>query len=293
MNTMRIFLAGAACLLALTTTSAQAKAMMIAPPPVATRVANADLVVVGKVTGFGAKLVKGEMFKGDERDMQIAKIDVSKTVLGKDAKKIEVGYFPPVVNNGGGGGPKIIRRVPGVRLDEGVEYALILVKHPTKKDLYVVANYYDVVQKRDNDNFAKELETLEKSAKLLAKPIDGLKSKEAEDRLTTAALLITRYRTDRSGQNKTEDVSAEESKLILEVLASADWAPKGGVRFGQTSAQQLFFTLGVTDKDGWKQPQDFTKLADEAKKWCKDNAGKYRVKRFVNEAKEEKKEEKK
>src|SRR5262249_47447594 len=126
------------------------------------------------------------------------------------------------------------------------------------------------------------------------KPNDGLKSKEAEERLTTAALLVTRYRTNRNPEAKTEEVPAEQSKLILEVLASADWAPKNNPRqFGQPNPQQIFFQLGITDKDGWKQPQDFTKLADEAKKWCKDNAGKYRIKRFVNETKEEKKDEKK
>jgi len=291
MSDKRIWLAGVACLLAVMT-SAQAKAMMIAPPPVGMRIASADLVVVGKVTGFGAKMVKGEMFKGDERDMQIAKIKVGETLVGKQAKEIEVGFFPPMnVNNGGG--PRIIKRGPSVQLKQDEEYALILTKHPTKKDTYVVVNYYDAIAKKDNNNFAKDVEAIKKSAKLLAKPTDGLKSKDADERLLTAALLVARYRTNRTGgEAKTEEIPAEESKLILEALASADWAPKVRV-FGQPNAQQSFFQLGLTEKDGWKQPKDFTKLADEAKQWCKDNAGKYRIKRFVTEKKEEKKEEKK
>jgi len=284
MNHKRIWLAGVACLALLT--AAQAKALMIAPPPAGTRIASADVVVVGKVTGFGAKLVKGEMFKGDERDMQIAKIKVSDTLVGKEVKEIEVGFFPPA-NNNGGGGPRIIKRGPSVQLKQDEEYALILTKHPTKKDTYVVVNYYDAIAKKDNGNFDKEIETIKKSAKLLAKPEDGLKSKDADERLTTASLLVTRYRTNRLPEPKTEEISAEQSKLILEVLASADWAPKNQ-RFGEPNAQQTFFMLGLTEKDGWKQPQDFTKLADTAKKWCKDNADKYRIKRFVNETKEEK-----
>jgi len=287
MNHKRIWLAAAACLTAVLAT-AQAKAIMIAPPPAATRIANADLVVVGKVTKFGPKLVKGEMFKGDERDMQIATIKVSDTLLGKEVKEIEVGFFPPASNNGGGG-PRIRPR-PGVQLKQDQEACLILTKHPTKKGVYVVTNFYDSIPKESAD-FAKQLETILKSAKLLAKPTDGLKSKEAEDRLLTAALLITRYRTDRTAEGKTEKVAVDESKLILQALAEADWAPKNNPRVGgnQISPQNLFFNLGVTEKDGWKMPKDFTKLADEAKKWCKDNAGKYQIVRFTSEAKKEEK----
>jgi len=290
MNHKRIWLAGAACLLACLT-GAQAKALMIAPPPVALRPAPAELIVTGKVTGYGSKMVKGEMYKGDERDMQIATIKVGDVLMGKQTKEIKVGFFPPM--NQSGGGPRIIRRGPSVQLKQDEEYCLILIKHPTQKDVYVAMNYYDAIVKKDNANFAKEVETIKKSAKLLAKPMDGLKSKEADERFTTAALMITRYRTNRTGEQKTEQVSADESKLILEALAEADWNPKNARLGFQMNPQNLFNTLGVTEKDGWKQPKDFTKLAEEAKKWCKDNAGKYRINRLVNDKKEETKDEKK
>lgn len=281
MNSVRFGLAVAASLLILAT--AQAK-LMVAPPPSGMRIASADLVVVGKVTALADKAVKGEMFKGDQRDMQVATVEVSDTVLGGKVKKVEVGFFPPVMNNGGG--PRI-RPIPGVQLQKDEEYGLILVKHPTKKDVYVVANFYDAMPMKGNPGFAKEIETLKKSAKLLDKPLDGLKSKDADERLTTAALLITRYRNQRGEKAKTEEIPAEESKLILEALASAEWAPKNA-KFGEVMPQQLFFSLGVTAKDGWTFPKDRSKLAEEAKKWCKDNAGKYRISRFVNETKEEK-----
>jgi hypothetical protein len=286
MNHKRTWLAGAACLLACLT-AAQAKALMIAPPPIALRPGPADLIVTGKVTGFGSKLVKGEMYKGDVRDMQVATIKVGDTLLGKQAKEIKVGFFPPM--NTQGGGPRIIRRGPTVQLRQDEEYCLLLIKHPTQKDVYVAMNYYDAIGKKDNPNFAKEVEAIKKSAKLIAKPMDGLKSKQAEERLTTAALLITRYRTNRTGAQKTEQVSADESKLVLEALAEADWKPKNPRAGFQMNPQTLFFNLGVTEKDGWKQPKDFNKLAEEAKKWCKDNAGKYRINRFVSETKEESK----
>src|SRR5262249_40585428 len=59
------------------------------------QVATGDLIVVGKVTGFGPKMVKSELFKGDMRQMQIAIVKVGDTVLGKGGKEIKVGFFPP------------------------------------------------------------------------------------------------------------------------------------------------------------------------------------------------------
>src|SRR5262249_50917608 len=159
------------------------------------------------------------------------------------------------------------------------------------KDTFVAINYYDAIAKTGNDNFAKQVEEIKKSAKLLAKASDNLKSKEADTRFATAALLITRYRSHRQGAQKTEQVPADESKLILEALAGADWTQKQTPGDGgQGTPSGVFFSLGLTEKDGWKPPQDNTKFIDEAKKWCKDNAGKYRINRFVSDKKEEKKE---
>ena len=54
-------------------------------------------------------------------------------------------------------------------------------------------------------------------------------------------------------------VGAEESKLILKIIADADWkaiAPIGGnPGLAAPNALQAFYQLGLTDKDGWKQPE--------------------------------------
>ena len=50
--------------------------------------------------------------------------------------------------------------------------------------------------------------------------------------------------------------------------------------------QNYFFRLGLTEKEGWKQPQDAAAIPDAAKKWLKDNAEKYRIERYVAEKKE-------
>jgi len=285
------WLAALGCLLAVLAVS-QAKALMIAPPPGAARVATADLIVVGKVTAVTEKTVKGEMFKNDTREMKVATLKVEDVLLGKGVKTVKVGFFPPQpVDQPKDGIRRPIRRMPTVQLSKDDEVCLFLTKHPTKRGVYIAVNYYDAMQKQNNPNFAKEVEEIKKAAKLLEKPMDGLKSKDADERFQTAALLLTRYRNKRSEEQKTEEVDADESKLILQTLAEADWQPRNQ-KFGYTmTPMNLFFRLELTQKDGWKQPENGQNIAEEAKKWCKENAGKYKIKRYVSESKPASKDE--
>jgi hypothetical protein len=289
MKSRHVGLAGA-CLLAALTAARVEALTLITPPPPALRIANADLVVVGKVTGYEDKTVKGETYKGDARDMRIATVKVSQTLLGKEVKEVRVGYFPPPpAANPKGNGPVLrVNRAPTVQLKEGEEYCLFLTKHPTHKGVYWTVAWYDGIAKAGNDNFAKQVEEVKKAAKLLAKPDEGLKSKNADDRFLTAALLVTRYRNRGigAGAAKEDEVSADQSKLILEALAGADWAQKPAPGTGsQGTPLGVFYSLGLTDKDGWKPPREAGRVFDEAKKWCKDHAGTYRIKRFVREEK--------
>jgi len=276
-----------------------ARAMMIAPAPLSQRAALADAIVVGKVTGFGDKLVSAVPPGGAAKvDYPIAVVQVADAVSGlKDAKEIRVGFIPPQAPPTPAPGPGpvlLVKRYPQFNLTLDQEACLFLVKHPTE-DFYVGLNYYDVVDKKAGD-FDKSLDEVKRCVKLLADPMASLKAKEADDRTLTAEMLVARYRMARGpGEPKTEDVGAEESKLILQTLADADWSPKlvAGPGGFQMSPQMSFFQLGLTEKDGWKPPQDGKELEAAAKKWLKDNADKYRVQKFVADKKEDKKEEKK
>ena len=248
-------------------------ARMIAPPTIAQRVAVADLIIVGKVTGFGEKLIASEMFKGDVGQFQTATLDVSFTPFGTAVKKVVVGYTPTPM--AGGGRP--IRRYPTVQLERGQEVALILVKHPSKKDLYIVQHYYDVVPVKIN---VIDLSEVKKFSKLLADPKAALASKDASDRFATAAMLVIRHRTSSTGGDKVHPLTTADSKPILSALAEADWAVMT-TKFPRMSPQLVFSRLGVTDKDGWKQPADFAKFSETAQSWLKDNAGKYRIQAFA------------
>jgi hypothetical protein len=266
-----------------------ASAKMIAPAPIPQRVALSDAVVVGKVTGFADKSVSAAPFPGspDKVEYQVATVQVADAILGaKGMKEIKVGFIPPPA--GGGPGRPGRRFGPNLLVDQ--EACLFLAKH-ADADFYVLQNYYDVADKKDG-NFDKDVEEAKRCAKLIADPAAGLKAKEAEDRFLTAAMLVVRYKTPRpsAAEPKTEDVPAEESKQVLLALADADWAPKNTGRFELTPVM-VFYRLGVTEKDGWKPPQDGKEIEAAAKKWLKDNADKYRVQKFVYEKKD--KEEKK
>lgn len=262
-------LAAALCL----TLSASAKALMIATPSIPARVAVVDRVVVGKVTKLAEKLVPAEMTKGDTRQMRIATIAVSEPLFGTKAKEIQVGFFPPALAGG-----RVIRRYPAVDLAAGDEALFYLTRHPTKKNVYVATMYYDVAKKQGNPNFDAELAEARKAAKLLADPKAGLESKDAADRCAAASMLITRYRAKRPG-SRTETLSQPESKQLLTALASADWDSR--VARGRLHPATVFSSLPLTAKDGWTPPNDFAHFNQAAKKWLQDNAGTYRVRRFV------------
>jgi hypothetical protein len=267
-------------------TALTAKALMIAPPPAGMRVATAQAVVVGKVVKLADKTVPAEMFKGDERQMMIATVKVEKALLGKAGREIKVGYFvrPMPVP----GAPILSSRGLYVNLVVDQEALLMLQPHPTRKDVLVAADYFGVINKKDNPNFEKELAEVKRSARLLADPMAGLKSKDADERFRTTALLVTRYRTRQTagaGAAETEKVSVEESKLILANLAEADWATGRVPPLGyQMAPRSLFFQLGLRPADGWTPPKDPKQIPEAAKKWLKDNAGKYQVVRYKRPA---------
>ena len=109
----------------------------------------------------------------------------------------------------------------------------------------------------------------------------ALQSKDADERLVAASIAVAKYRTPKAPfPNKEEPIDAEESKLILSVIANAKW---GAFKFGEPNPQQLFFQLGVTDKDGFQPPRKITSpddMKNAIQGWIRDH-GDYRIKRFV------------
>jgi hypothetical protein len=157
-----------------------------------------------------------------------------------------------------------------------------LTRHPDGK-FYVAPAFYSVIDKKTDPNFNKDVAMVKRCARLLDDPMIGLKARDAKDRLLTAAMLVARYRTPspvaNGGLPRTEPVGGRESKLILETLADADWSKNDAdLRMGP---QGVFFQLGLTPKEGWTPPANFKDLPEAARQWLKDNAGTYRIQRFV------------
>ncbi len=291
-------LTGLACLAALAI-AAPLHAMMIAPQPVPLRVAQAEVVVGGKVTKIEDKTVTIA-----KAEYQIAVVKVEDPILNaKGIKEIRVGFMaPPAVPNPGG--PIIRPGRRGITLVEDEELVLMLSKSG-EGDIYFIQGPYGAVKKANNAKYEEEVGEVKKAAKLLADPMASLKSKDADERLQTAAMLVERYRTQKppyTNPPKQEPIDAAESKLILETLRDADWnppAPKPGVAvFMRITPQNSFFRLGLTKEDKWEFPvvqpgQPPVNVPELAQKWLKDNADTYRIKKFVADTKDEKKEEKK
>jgi hypothetical protein len=287
--------------LLLTALPSPAKAVMIAPAPIYQRVAQADVVVVGKVTGIEEKTVEATQFPGNPAKVEyhVAVIKIEDHLLGAKAlTHIKVGYIVPkevpAAPPGPGGIRAVpIRRLPSVKFEVDQEVCAFLKKHHDG-DFYVAQAYFDVIDKKAAD-FDKSVEQAKRCAKLLADPVASLKSKDADDRLLTAGMLVMRYRSGYRGPNpKTEAIDADESKLIMKALADADWTKP--ITRDTVSAQQVFTQLGATEKDGWTwkptpgpvQPPNAYR--DAAFEWVKSHVDTYRIQRLVEEKKEDKKE---
>jgi hypothetical protein len=178
----------------------------------------------------------------------------------------------------------VTRRPVSVNLTVGQEACLILIRDPSR-DFYLVANYYDVINRKGNPSFAAEMNEIRHVARLLANPKASLEAKDRDEKYLTAALLITRYRTARPYSpppGKTEPIPADESKRLLEILADADWSDKATTRPPALSPRNLFFRLNLTAADGWVQPKNFLDVPREAQKWLKEHAGTYRIQRYVS-----------
>ena len=175
-------------------------------------------------------------------------------------------------------------------LKEGQEFVFFLAKHPDA-NFYVMPNMSPPLDLKAEET-KKDLESLKKVLAVVGDPMKALKAEKADDRALAAAVLASKYRSypDVGGEVDQTPIAADESKLILKGLAEADWtkfdrmAPNG---------MQAFYSLGLSDKDGWVAPKaapqqpgqpaiNYNTLTKEAfAKWL-DGPGKdYTIKKIV------------
>jgi hypothetical protein len=245
------------------------------PPPLARRVALADLVVVGKVTGVDGETVKADpLIRAPglpKADFRVATLRVESVLVGQSkVEEVRVAFHQPPPP----------RKVP-IALKPGDAGSFFLNKHPSEP-FYVVSAPWDFLDESKKEKFTKDLAMVRRCARLRAEPGPGLISKDAEERLLAAAVLIYGYRTRRfvsSGPPKTAPIDAEQSRLIFQVLLEGDLEPPDEDE--EFTRLTLFFSLNLTPKEGWVPPLALKDIPAAARKWLEDNAATFRLQRFV------------
>jgi hypothetical protein len=232
------------------------------------RVVRADFVVMGKVTAIEDKRVAASgpaNLPGVKVAYKIAVVKVTEVLSGpRDRATIRVGFLPDP------------------ELAVGQEACFLLVKH-AQEDFFVPAVNAvsgcppaSVFIDKNSPDFKEQLALVKRCARLLADPGVGLKSKDAEDRFLTAAMLVLRYRSYPGDGRpvKKEPLGAAESKLILEALRDADWTKQYPETWLTPSAvfNHLHLDPGVYNPSN--------KGADP-QKWLRENAARYRIERLV------------
>ena len=276
MKRSTFYLAAALTCVAMYTPTAPAGVIAM-PPPGPARVANADAVIVGKV-----EAIEPQDIKVGNMTYRIAVVKINQGVRGvKDAKTLRIGFIPPPMPVVGKGPIVISSGASPVHLVAGQE-GLFILKKDAKEDFYTIGGVVGYFINSDkNADFAKEVQTAKAAAKMMENPLDSLKSKDADERLLGAALLIEKYRTYRGPNSKLEPIDAAQSKAIMQVLADADWqAQPNSFNSLKPNPVELFRRLNVTAKDGFTPPTDGRYQA-AVHTWVRDNAAKYRIQGFV------------
>ncbi len=272
---MRRFMSPALALVGAGVLASSALALMIAIPPGPQRFIGSDAVFVGRVAGMEPTDV--EMLGAKYR---IAVVQVSEAVMGLKAgtKTIRIGFIAP---DEAKKGPVLSRQPPRVEVGQD---GLFNLRKFSNADMYMAPNFGAFVPASAN-NFKSEIGDAKKAALIVQDPVAAMKSSDAKDRMFGAQVLVEKYRTVPAGLNvqtaKQEPIDTEESKLILKTAAGADWnAP---LRFGAANPLQIWTQLGVTAKDGWKQPMPFNvqKTGQAIQEWVRVNGETFRIQRFV------------
>jgi len=241
---MRRFFLGGLAVAAFATTTTSAYAGAAAPFPVAAstkaKAMQADVVVVGKITGIDKETVDLEPFPGQPKvPHTVANIKIETALLeAKNVTHLKLAYVKPGEPGPSGG---VIPGPPGrpglkplpfpgrgqpFTPAEDQEGVFFLKKHPTSDKHYVVQMGHNPVLSSDA-NYKDELAKVTGIATTLADPVKALKAGKEEDRVANALTLAQKYRTapqnNPSGVLEETAIPAEETKLLLKVLTDADW----------------------------------------------------------------------
>jgi hypothetical protein len=248
--------------------------------PVAERVGACDVVVVGTVAEVEPDPVlvdKG----GPKARYRVARVKIGEALLGAAGlTEIKVAFI------GAEDQPKDGLKIPTPVLEKGNEVLLFLRKR-TGDDRYYIFSHFGAVGKTPTNPYLHYdlKETTDEArppCKLMADPAKALKSEAEKDRMLTAWMLLTRYRTYPAdlglGTLKQEPVPAAESKLVLENLVPLATA-------NREAFLSAMYGLNLTKADGFDGAVYAEGGSEKAVRWLKDHAATYQLKKYVVEKK--------
>jgi len=260
------------------------------------RVAWSDLIVVGKVAEIEEKPARDDELPGQRRGWytRVARLDASEVLLGPaKVKSLRLAVNPMWMKPPASwsdldrmyGKGKVPKELPRIQPFEKGRQGVFFLSRRFPGHVYVPTDHPIFTDKGDLA-YAEELKRCKRLVRLLADPKASLRSTDPADRRATATMLLWRYACDRYDTNKTALIDAEESKLILGVLADSEW-----VRVSKDPDEAPMHILY-----GWVYPtlgagSDAPRrsLSDEdyapLREWVRKNREKYRIKRYVWEIK--------
>lgn len=239
-------------------------------------VAHADVVVKGRLATFEDTLVRFPATPGAPQNTayQVGELIVAAVLHGPKAERLRVGIIPDLVDADG----KIIQYGEDPAALRGKDALFFLRRHHTGQFYQTDHRSYFLLTGPDQDaELEKECQRL---VRLTADVKKSLQAADERDRLTTAAILLYRYRCNLDLVRKTEPIDAEESTLILDALAGVSWAGRQADPETLVHPQDLFALLQI---GGWVPPpkEPAPDLEANAKRWLAENRKNYRITRYV------------
>jgi hypothetical protein len=216
---------------------AQARALIAAPARPGDLAVQADAVVLGKVVEIDKDEVVATQFPGAKDQTLAYKVAVLKVadtlVGGKGLTQYRVGFpanaAPAPPPPPGGRLPR--RGFDPVALTVGQEGAFFLVRHH-EADFYILVPGSKPIEKA-NKAYETEIAEVKKTARALEDPVAALKAKDLADRFWAGYVLLQKYAQAKPTKDgKLPDrvpIPAEESKLLVKLMAELPWQPAAPV----------------------------------------------------------------
>ena len=255
--------------------------------PLPARIALADLIVIGRIDAIEDKTVEVLPSPGskDKVSYRTCVLKAEEVLRGdKAAKEFRIGFATKVALGVGPG--------EWLGFKPGHEGMFFLKRHHAG-DFFVnfsLSNGLSRVAPKGGGfgtpgDYDTQVRAVRKMVKMVEDPVTTLQGKNDADRYLGLTMLIEHYRSRGVKDPRWEEkpVDPKVSKLLLKVLAEADWSWKPGrLDYYPPHPSHLFEQLGVTKKDDYDPPTDDGRKTDAAtQRWLIDHQETFAVKRFT------------